>query len=271
MPEGPEIKRVADELAAVLVGEKVVEVTFAFAHLKGYEKELTGRRVRQVRPRGKALLTEFNGGLTIYSHNQLYGRWVIVERGQIPQTDRQLRLALHTKEHACLLYSASDIELLDKEGVACHSFLNRLGPDVLETTEKSMGDRYGETAFQGRQLGALLLDQNFLAGLGNYLRSEILFMARVYPLALLGSLDKKQRAALAQQTLRLTRQSYKTEGVTNDLKSYKILRRAGRSFAQSRYWVFDREGEPCYECGTAVVKTSVSGRRLYYCLRCQVE
>jgi endonuclease-8 len=131
MPEGPEIKRVADELAAVLVGEKVVEVTFAFAHLKGYEKELTGRRVRQVRPRGKALLTEFNGGLTIYSHNQLYGRWVIVERGQIPQTDRQLRLALHTKEHACLLYSASDIELLDKEGVACHSFLNRLGPDVL--------------------------------------------------------------------------------------------------------------------------------------------
>ena len=224
MPEGPEIKRVADELAAVLVGEKVVEVTFAFAHLKGYEKELTGRRVRQVRPRGKALLTEFNGGLTIYSHNQLYGRWVIVERGQIPQTDRQLRLALHTKEHACLLYSASDIELLDKEGVACHSFLNRLGPDVLETTEKSMGP-----------------------------------------------LDKKQRAALAQQTLRLTRQSYKTEGVTNDLKSYKILRRAGRSFAQSRYWVFDREGEPCYECGTAVVKTSVSGRRLYYCLRCQVE
>ena len=97
MPEGPEIKRVADELASVLVDEKVAKVTFAFAHLKPYEQKLMGRMVRQVRPRGKALLTEFVGGLTIYSHNQLYGRWVVAENGAVPDTGRQLRLALHTR------------------------------------------------------------------------------------------------------------------------------------------------------------------------------
>lgn len=271
MPEGPEIKRVADELASVLVGEKVAKVAFAFAHLKPYEQKLTGQMVRRVRPRGKALLTEFVDGLTIYSHNQLYGRWSVVKNGAVADTKRQLRLALYTKKHACLLYSASAIEVLDKEAVAQHPFLNRLGPDVLETAVKDLEGRYRDASFQGRQLGALLLDQGFLAGLGNYLRSEILFMARVFPLARLGDVGQEQRTLLAQHTLALTRQSYATEGVTNDLKSYKALRRAGRSFAESRYWVFDREAAPCYECGTEIVKISVNSRRLYYCPCCQPE
>lgn len=227
--------------------------------------------VRRVRPRGKALLTEFVGGLTVYSHNQLYGRWVVTDNGEVPTTGRQLRLALYTKRHACLLYSASAIEVLDKEGVAQHPFLNRLGPDVLETAIEEIEGRYRDTSFQGRQLGALLLDQAFLAGLGNYLRSEILFMARVFPLARLGDVSREQRALLAEYTLALTRQSYRTEGVTNDLKSYEALRRAGRSFAESRYWVFDRETAPCYECGAEILKISVNSRRLYYCPRCQPE
>ena len=271
MPEGPEIKRVADELASVLVDEKVAKVTFAFAHLKPYEQKLMGRMVRQVRPRGKALLTEFVGGLTIYSHNQLYGRWVVAENGAVPDTGRQLRLALHTRVHSCLLYSASDIEVLDAAGIAVHPFLNKLGPDVLETAIEDIEGRYRDASFQGRQLGALLLDQSFLAGLGNYLRSEILFVARVFPLTRLRDIGEEQRVSLAQLTRSLTRQSYETEGVTNDLKSYELLRRAGRSFAESRYWVFDREAAPCYECGTEIVKISVNSSRLYYCPCCQPE
>ncbi len=271
MPEGPEIKRVADQLAAVLTDKKVVELHFFLDPLKPYEKQLAGRKVRQVRPRGKALLTEFACGLTIYSHNQLYGRWMVVERDEMPQTGRQLRLALHTARHSCLLYSATDIEVLNKEQVEDDAFLRRLGPDVLDsaTTEQIIRDRYTEAVFQGRQLSALLLDQGFLAGLGNYLRSEILFMARVHPLARLGSANAEQAEALVQHTLALTRQSYETEGVTNALRSYKILRRSGRSFAESRFWVFDREGEPCYECGTTIIKISVGSRRLYYCPHCQ--
>jgi endonuclease VIII len=142
---------------------------------------------------------------------------------------------------------------------------------VLETAIEDIEGRYRDASFQGRQLGALLLDQSFLAGLGNYLRSEILFVARVFPLTRLRDIGEEQRVSLAQLTRSLTRQSYETEGVTNDLKSYELLRRAGRSFAESRYWVFDREAAPCYECGTEIVKISVNSRRLYYCPCCQPE
>ncbi|MEE2725787.1 MAG: zinc finger domain-containing protein, partial [Candidatus Latescibacterota bacterium] len=66
-------------------------------------------------------------------------------------------------------------------------------------------------------------------------------------------------------------QSYNTQGVTNDLDSYKALRRTGRTFGQSRHWVFDREGDSCYECGEAIEKISVNSRRLYYCPHCQTQ
>ena len=271
MPEGPEIKRTTDRLAAALTGRTVEEVFFAFAHLKTFAAELAEDEVVSVYPRGKAVLIEFAGGLTIYSHNQLYGIWEVMSRGEVPETLRQLRVGLHTADTSCLLYSASDIEVLDEAGVKNHPFLRRLGPDVLadDTTPKVILARYRDEAFQGRQVGGLLLEQNFLAGLGNYLRSEILFLAGVDPHARPRELDDGQIRALARATLKTTVQAYKTGGVTNDLKRYRQLQKKGMSFGESRYWVFGRDKEPCYTCGAKIGKTSISSRRLYYCPACQ--
>ena len=140
------------------------------------------------------------------------------------------------------------------------------------TTDQTIATRYAEPQFQGRQLGSLLLDQGFLAGLGNYLRSEILFCrARSSPAPAGRRSPLAARHALGQQTLFLTRQSYDTQGVTNDLDSYRALRRAGRTFGQSRHWVFDRQGDSCYECGETIEKISVNSRRLCYCPHCQTQ
>jgi endonuclease VIII len=273
MPEGPEIRRTTDRLAAALAGRAVEELFFAFPTLKSFEKELAGCEVLTVFPRAKAVLIRFDNGLTVYSHNQLYGIWEVVARGELPETKRQLRLALHTAEISCLLYSASDIEVLDEEGVKRHRFLRRLGPDVLagETDLEVILDRYRADRFQGRQVGSLLLEQDFLAGLGNYLRSEILFAAGVDPHARLRDLGAGQLRRLARQTLKLTVQSYETGGVTNELKRYRRLQEQGISFHDARFRVFDREGEDCYYCGERIEKTSVSSRRLYFCPTCQAK
>jgi len=272
MPEGPEIRRTTDRLAAALAGRAVDELFFAFPKLKSFAKELAGCQVTAVFPRAKAVLIQFDNGLTIYSHNQLYGRWEVVARGELPETKRQLRLALHTADQSCLLYSASDIEVLDAGGLERHPFLRRLGPDVLaeETDLEIILKRYRADKFQGRQVGNLLLEQGFLAGLGNYLRSEILFTAGVDPHARLRDLGAGELGRLARQTLKLTVQSYKTGGVTNELKRYRQLQKQGVSFHEARYWVFDREGEVCYKCGDRIERISVSSRRLYFCPTCQV-
>ncbi|MDP4770378.1 MAG: endonuclease VIII, partial [OM182 bacterium] len=106
MPEGPEIRRAADKIAKVLEGKTVNSIEFAFPHLKPFESDLRSREVTALETRGKALLTHFDNGLSIYSHNQLYGRWYIVKQGTLPKTNRSLRLALHTATHSALLYSA---------------------------------------------------------------------------------------------------------------------------------------------------------------------
>lgn len=134
MPEGPEIRRAADKLEAAIKGEPLTNVWFAFPQLQPYQTQLTGQRVTHIATRGKALLTHFSGGLTLYSHNQLYGVWRVVDAGVEPQSNRVLRVRLQTASKAILLYSASDIDILTAEQVANHPFLLRVGPDVLDMT-----------------------------------------------------------------------------------------------------------------------------------------
>ena len=86
MPEGPEIRRAADEIAAAIAGRIAGEVFFAFEQLKPYEEILSGRRVSAVEAKGKAVLIHFANGYTIYSHNQLYGKWLIRPAYDYPNT-----------------------------------------------------------------------------------------------------------------------------------------------------------------------------------------
>ncbi len=121
-------------------------------------------------------MTHFSNGLTLYSHNQLYGVWRVIDTGEIPQTTRILRVRLQTADKTILLYSASDIEMLTAEQLTTHP-LQRVGPDVLDArlTPEEVKARLLSPRFRNRQFSGLLLDQSFLAGLGNYLRVEILW------------------------------------------------------------------------------------------------
>jgi endonuclease-8 len=77
MPEGPEIRIAADKVQKALTAYNIGEVWFAFPQLKHYEELLQGARVKRVDTKGKAMLIRFDNGYTIYSHNQLYGKWYI--------------------------------------------------------------------------------------------------------------------------------------------------------------------------------------------------
>ncbi len=272
MPEGPEIRIAADRIGRVLVGAAPTSVFFAFPELKPFESQLTGQRIAGVVTRGKAMLTQFTCGLTIYSHNQLYGRWFTSKPGKTPGTRRSLRLALHTELGSAWLYSASDIEVLDDSGLAAHPFLSRLGPDILdpEVTPERIVQQLRDPRFSGRSLAALYLDQRFLAGLGNYLRSEILFTAGLAPERRPRDLSDQACERLARETLKLAQRSYRTGGVTLD-DEYRAgqggARKTGRG--RQRFWLFDREQQPCYRCEQTILRETRGSRRLYRCPQCQ--
>ena len=271
MPEGPEIRRAADKVAAVLVGKKIEKVGFGIAHLKPFEERLSGCTVTAVDTRGKAMLTRFDNRLTIYSHNQLYGRWFTMRRPRMPKTQRQLRVELCTSTHKALLYSASDIAVLDDHGLSIHPFLKRAGPDILDRrlTQSKIVERLRADEFRNRSLGSLYLDQAFLAGNGNYLRSEILWAAGIEPRRKAASLTSTECDALARETLTIARRSYRSGGVTVTPALASRLKSAGMSRQDYRFYVFGREGQLCRRCGSVVDRRKMGSRNLFTCRRCQ--
>ncbi len=271
MPEGPEIRRAADRISAVLTGRQLHEVWFGLPRLVRFSDELTGCRVDGVETRGKALLIRFDLGLVLFAHNQLYGVWYLRKRGQLPKTRRSLRVALHTEKDSALLYSASEIAVLTPAQERVHPYLSRLGPDVLDSavTWRDVSRRLHQTAFRNRALSSLYLDQGFLAGIGNYLRSEILFAARLHPAQKPRDLPVKLRNRLARQTLLIARRAYETGGITSTPDRVAALKAQGMTRRRYRFAVFGRAELPCPVCGSPIERADAGSRRIYRCPSCQ--
>ncbi len=157
MPEGPEIWRTADKLQQALVDKTLTDCFFYHEELKPYEDKLKGLKVEKVEPRAKALITFFENDLCLYTHNQLYGKWFTRNVGNEPNTGRSLRVALHNNEKSALLYSASEIEILQADALQDHPYLEKLGPDVVhpDTTEQDILEQYTADVFQNRKLATL--------------------------------------------------------------------------------------------------------------------
>lgn len=186
----------------------------------------------------------------------------MVKANEQPQTTRVLRVRLQTADNAILLYSASDIEMLTPEQLLTHPFLQRVGPDVLDMslTPCEVKTRLVSPRFRNRQFSGLLLDQAFLAGLGNYLRVEILWEVGLAAQHKASQLSDEQLEALSHALLDIPRLSYNTRGVVDHNKHHGAL---------FRFKVFHREGKACERCGGIIAKTTLSSRPFYWCPHCQ--
>ena len=277
MPEGPEIRREAQAIAAALVGRPLVRLEYRVPRLAQRARRLRNAHVVSVTSHGKALLIRYSKGLTHYSHNQLYGKWRVVPADRLARLEalreRSIRVILASADDAAVLLSATQIELLTDAELAKQPYLVRLGPDVLDrsTTVATVRSRLRDPRHARRSLAALLLDQAFLAGLGNYLRSDILQATGIRHDTRPVDLDAATTARLARNILALPRQSLRTHGTTNDPAMLRTLEARGIKPGARRFRVYGREGLPCWFCGRRIRRVNVGGRGVYYCPACQPE
>lgn len=273
MPEGPEIWRTADSLSNAMAGKKISSISFFLDELKEFEPVLQQETIKKVEARGKAILTFFENDLVMYSHNQLYGKWYVRGFGQKPDTNRKLRVAIHNGQYSAYLYSASQIQIIPKEEVTEHSYIKKLGPDVLhpDTSFEDIKDQFYADQFQNRKLTTLLLDQGFISGIGNYLRSEIMFDAGVDPHHKLKAYSPEEKNALAEATMKLSRRSYESAGITNDPSIVEALKREKAKRSDYRHFVYKRTDSRCHRCGTIIKEEATGGRKIYICPSCQLD
>lgn len=268
MPEGPETKRMVDTISRDLVNKKIISTKFYHKSLVSFPK--TGLAVKEVVSKGKAVVIRLNNNYSIITHNQLYGRWTSSRLATKIRHNRSLRIEFCTEKKAVRLWSATDISVFKTIDENHHPYIKNLGPDVLDitTTPELIFSRLISDKFKNRQFSGLLLNQRFISGLGNYLRSEILFYSNCMYDDKSSKLNTSQNKLLATNIKDVSMRAYNQKGNTifyDDL----MLKKLDKTIKNRRFMVFARKGHACYICENTIIKDQASSRRIYYCPQCQ--
>ncbi len=273
MPEGDTIFRAARTLGRALTGHTVVRFESALATLDAVHDQspITGRTIDRVESAGKHLLMHFSGDLVLRTHMRMNGSWHIYrpgERWQRPRRD--MRVVVATPDFEAVGFSIPVAEFIRTRDVARHAELRRLGPDVLSEAfdAEEAGRRLRERTDMA--IADALLNQRVLAGLGNVYKSEVLFMCRVSPFALVRDVEDAAIRSIVETSRRVLLANV-TERLA-PMTTYTGLRRTtGRQDPRERLWVYGRARLPCRTCGIAIrVKAQGPHARLtYWCPECQ--
>lgn len=268
MPEGPEVHYIADRLGALLLDEPLKEVRFHDPVLQRRRRILLGKRVAGIAARGKALLVAVDGGWTLYTHGHLFGFWKLADDIEALAGDSRPRVLLGNVRGVAALYAAPSVSLWRTADLDRQPYLARLGPDLLDPQVDSatLHAQLQAPGFARRSLAVLLLDQGFAAGMGNYLRSEVLFQARLSPSRLAGDLVAAEARRLAEALVDIPRSAYRAKHQTRLPPGKDYLEQVDGGF---RFAVYEREGEPCLRCDRTVINERIASRRLYWCPGCQ--
>jgi len=294
MPEGPEVRKHAIALAAILEKQKLLEVRSRMKDAKAWllenPDELVGRRVLRVHAHGKHLLVRLEGDYFFHSHLMMWGRWQIFDSSP-EESDRRERARLTTKNGCAILFSAPIFQIGQGDPYALIENLSTLGPDILPYKGKFDFQEFLRRLHlpenRARAIGAALLDQQICAGIGNYLRAEILFLCRIDPYKQVIELTEKELKCLCRTIPAQAKFAFETGGTTTLSDRERMENDAGLLYKggglwSAKHYVFRRTNLPCVVCGDKVrqlrqVTRIIQGeeseeektRILYFCPTCQ--
>jgi endonuclease-8 len=246
MPEGDTIFRAATSLRKALQGARVTKF-----HSEKLGRGPVGERIDQVEAQGKNLLMTFEKGRTLRTHMMMHGSWHIYREGEKWQRPSYTaRVELHADNgFVAVCFAAPVVEWLQEP--------LRLGPDAAT-------DRFdAEAALQRIKLlkddfiERALLTQWAMAGVGNAIKCEALFICRQDPFKPVKDVEDNQLRWLIAKGHELL--------LANRVHGPRVTR---KSMGGARHWVYRRVDEPCFVCGNSV-RVRRTQRITYYCAHCQ--
>ena len=270
MPELPEVETIARGLRPHLAGRTILSAdlrwarTLATPSARKFRQQVQGQRIEEVGRRAKFLslrLTDFY----LFVHLRMSGDLYIKEADAAPEKHDRLILALSSlpqgvKEEKLVF---NDTRKFGRVWLTADpaEVLGDLGPEPF-SDEFTPHWLYENLRARRRQLKPLLLDQSFLAGLGNIYTDEALHRARLHPLAASDSLKRDQAGALHESI-----RAVLSEGIRRNGASIDWVYRGGEF--QNYFRVYGREGQPCPVCGAPIQRLLVGQRGTHICPRCQ--
>jgi formamidopyrimidine-DNA glycosylase len=274
MPELPEVEYVVRALRRAVTGRRIVAAELKLPRLAApvsplaFSRKLRGALIQRIRRRGKYILIELDSARVLAVHLRMTGKFVSLPlEATLPKhahvifyLDDEQRLVFCDQRQFGRLWivAATDLKNMAQ--------LSALAPEPLG---RGFTLEYlrATLARSRRSLKQLLLDQTKVLGLGNIYAGEALFLARISPFTPASQLSKKRTERL-YESIRIVLQEAIAGGSTlridldDDSSDY-----IGTS---ERFWrVYEREGEPCVNCGARLRRVVHGGRSTYFCPRCQ--
>ena len=274
MPELPEVQTVVDNLNALgIAGCTITKASVYWSKTVSgmtpaeFRRQIKGLIIHEFSRRGKYIVVHLSRGWILLIHLRMTGRlrWVVkrTRRGKhehvILQLDQANELRFHdTRKFGRLTLTQTAQTILDT-----------IGPEPLErsfTRQRLLNMLQGKK----RQVKPLLLDQAFIAGMGNIYVDEALWEAHIHPQRISSSLAEKEIAALHKAIRLVLRRGLNNMGTslgTGEGNFYSVAGRKGRNADELK--VFRRTGEACPRCGAAIQRVIVAQRSSHICPACQ--
>ncbi len=269
MPELPEVETIACDLRPYLIGRTFADVRInwpgAIHQLspEQFAQQLLSRQVLDITRRGKYLVFLLSGGWHLLIHLRMTGQLLL---GQLPpEAGKHVRLVFLFGDGLPL--SFRDMRKFGRVYLTkdLDAVVGDLGPEPLASDFD--GDAFASLLRQRKGIiKPLLLDQRFIAGLGNIYVDEALFVAGIHPCRRANTLQPGEISRLYDGIRQVLQQGIANRGTTLD--DYRDSQgRPGNN--QESLTVFRRAEEPCPRCGTLIQRIVVGGRGTYFCSRCQ--
>lgn len=269
MPELPEVENYRRDLQKLLVGRRFTGVYIdwprqvAVPDVETFKARLPGQVIMQVGRRGKYLVFYLSRDFLLI-HLRMSGRLYVELASAPPDPHAHVVFRLDGREELRFRDPRKFGRVYLVDDPQC--VVGKLGPEPLE--EGFTAERLAEMLARRRgRIKSLLLDQEFLAGLGNIYADEALYAAGIHPLRPANTLDREevQRLHIAIRATLL--KAIEQRGTTFDSFYLDVRGQPGRY--QTRLAVYDRAGKPCLRCGTPVQRMVVGQRSTYFCPQCQ--
>jgi len=273
MPELPEVETVKKTLEKKLAGLTITGVEIMMPKVirepepRQFANLVTGKKITKLGRRGKYLLIYLSGYSVLVIHLRMTGRLVYARPEDPPP--RHTHVVFHLS-NGCELRFADmrqfgRILLADTRRLDQVKGLKDLGPEPLgpEFTREFLRK---ELKRKRVRLKSLLLDQTFVAGLGNIYADEALHRSRRHPERIAGSLSPREFANLYRSIIEVLKEGILNRGTS--MRDY-VDGDGREGNYQTLLRVYNREGQQCTRCGFTIARIKVGGRSSYFCPSCQ--
>lgn len=267
MPEGNVIHHQARRLGRAF-SKRAVRVDSPQGRFQDGAARVDGHVITKVEAHGKHLFIGFDNRLWIHVHLGLFGKWRI-GNGEAPPPRGQVRMRLMTDEKYAELRGPTVCEVLNADEK--RAAVARIGPDPIRK------DADPERAWVRLQrssapIGALLMNQDVFAGVGNIYRAEVLFRHGISPYRPGREITRAEFDAMWEDLVALMTAGTK-RGRIDTVRPEHLPEVMGREPRRDRHggevYVYRRAGRECYLCDAEVLIADMQGRNLYWCPRCQ--